>query len=377
MRLVPTNCVKEGSKLGRDINNEKGSILLKKGISLTSSLLEKIEASGVYMIYIDDKYSNIEINDIIRPELRQKAMFAIKDTFQSMEKINNSLLQENINFQKKIIAKSMEKYVSSLRDVSKKIIEEILSNRSLMINLVDIKNIDNYTYEHSLNVAILSLVLSIESKLPKSDLYKIFIGALLHDIGKAFLPASITKKKGPLTDEEAEFMEKHTQLGYDYLKESYGIDPKSRLVCLQHHELSDGSGYPSGHYSSQIHKFSKIVAIANVYDEMTSDTPDSRALPPNEVIEFLYASAGTIFDFDLVEMFCRKINPYPEGTLVELSNKKIGIVKSVNINFPLRPIIKIFEARKSINQLKEIDLMKETNITILKIKYEDPDTEIK
>ena len=107
MRLVPTNCVKEGSKLGRDINNEKGSILLKKGISLTSSLLEKIEASGVYMIYIDDKYSNIEINDIIRPELRQKAMFAIKDTFQSMEKINNSLLQENINFQKKIIAKRM------------------------------------------------------------------------------------------------------------------------------------------------------------------------------------------------------------------------------------------------------------------------------
>jgi putative nucleotidyltransferase with HDIG domain len=300
-------------------------------------------------------------------------MFAIKDTFQSIEKANNSLFQENIDFQKKIIAKSMEKYVINLRDISKRIVEEILSNRSLMINLVDIKNIDNYTYEHSLNVAILSLVLSIELKLPRSELYKVFIGALLHDIGKAFLPASITKKRTPLTEEEEEIMKEHTKLGYEYLKESYGVDPKSRLVCLQHHELSNGSGYPSGYNSSQIHKFSKIVAIANIYDEMTSDSPNARAVPPNEAIEFLYASAGTLFDFDLVEMFSRKINPYPEGTLVDLSNGKIGIVKSVNLNFPLRPVVKIFEHKKSIRNLTEVDLMKETNITILKIRYEDPD----
>lgn len=164
----------------------------------------------------------------------------------------------------------------------------------------------------------------------------------------------------------------HPQLGYDYLKESYGIDATSKIIALQHHEKVDGTGYPLHAKGQQIHKFSRIVSIANVYDRMTSDTNNSKALPPNEALEYIMASCGTEFDFDLANIFVRKIVPFPEGTIVDLSDGHIGIVSAVVPDYPLRPQVKLFEKNQPIESFKEIDLMKETNITIVQIRYEDP-----
>ncbi len=375
MRLVPTNCAKIGTLIAKDIYNDKNSILLKKGVQLTESLVKKIESNGVFTIYIDDGYSNNEIAEVIRPELKRKAISAIKDTFSSISKMNKkALASEDLHFREKLKAKSMEKYVQSLKSVSERIIEELSSNHTLMINLVDIKNIDNYTYDHSLNVAILSAIMGIEMKLTRTEIYKLFMGALLHDIGKAFISSDIIKKQGTLDEKEAELMMMHPTLGYDYLKESYGLDATSKIIALQHHEKIDGTGYPKHAEGDQIHKFARIVAIANVYDEMTSDTPYSRAIPPNEAIEYIMANCGTQFDFDLASVFVRKIIPFPEGTIVNLSTGKIGIVESVVSDFPLRPVVKIFQKNVPIDQFQVIDLMKETNVTILSVRYEDPNS---
>ncbi len=123
----------------------------------------------------------------------------------------------------------MEKYMDNLKNMSKYIVDEMTSNRNIMINLVDIKNIDTYTYQHSLNTAILSLILGIELKLRKDDLFPLFFGALMHDIGKAFLPRSIVNKRGSYSAEEISKIRDHTQLGgYDYLKEHYGMNSASK-----------------------------------------------------------------------------------------------------------------------------------------------------
>lgn len=375
MRLVPTNCAKIGATIGKDIYNDKNSILLKKGVELTESLVKKIENNGVFTIYIDDGYSNKEITEVIRPELKHKAVAAIQDTFKSIIKMNKkALASEDLHFKEKLRLKSMDKYVHTLKSISEKIIEDLTNNHTLMINLVDIKNIDTYTYDHSLNVAVLSAVLGIELKLTKNELYKLFMGALLHDIGKAFISSDIITKTTELTEEEEDILMTHASLGYDYLKESYGLDATSKIIALQHHEKFDGTGYPKHAEGTQIHRFARIVAIANVYDAMTSDSANSRALPPNEVIEYIMANCGTQFDFELASIFVRKIIPFPEGTIVNLSNGKIAIVESVISDFPLRPTLKIFEKNVKVENFKTIDLMKETNITIISVRYEDPNS---
>jgi len=373
MRQVPTNCVKFGTLLAQDIYNEKGSVLLKKGVELTASLIIKIENNGIHTIFIDDGYSDKIIEEIIRPEVKQKAVQAIKETFSSISKLNKkSLNNEDLHFRKKLELKSMEKYINSLKSISERIIDELTNNHTLMINLVDIKNIDNYTYEHSLNVAILATIMGIEIKLTRNELYKLFMGALLHDIGKAFVPSDIVTKQGTLTAEEAEHMMAHPQLGYDYLKESYGLDATSKIVALQHHEKTDGTGYPMHAHGNQIHKFARIVALADVYDGMTSDTSYSKAMAPNEAIEYIMATAGRHFDFDLATIFVRKIIPYPEGSIINLSNGKMGIVDSVIADYPLRPTVKIFEKNVPVEKFKTVDLMHSTNLTITGIHYEDP-----
>jgi len=375
MRLVPIGCVVEGTAIGKDIMNSKGTILLKKGVVLNDSLITRVEENNVLSVYIDDEYSDQEINDIIKPEVRQKTVLAIKETFENIERFNLRSKTGDLNLKKRLMVTGMEKYLDNLKYMSKHIVEEMTSNRNIMINLVDIKNIDTYTYQHSLNTAILSLILGIELKLRKDDLFPLFFGALMHDIGKAFLPKNVVNKRGNFTAEEMDKIKSHTNLGYDYLKEHYGINSASKVVALQHHERFDGNGYPKGMSGEHIHRFSRIVAIADCYDAMTSDTPNSKALPPNEAIEYIMGAAGTHFDFEMARVFTRKVIPYPEGTLVNLSNGHVAVVELVNPNFPLRPIVKTLKKGAKLEDLPNIDLMKETSITITSIQFDAPFTD--
>lgn len=372
MRLVPIGCVVEGTAIAKDIMNSQGTILLKKGVVLNDALIKRVEENNVLSVYIDDEYSDQEINDVIKPEVRQKTVLAIKETFENIERFNIRAKNSDLNLNQRLMVKGMEKYMDNLKNMSKYIVDEMTSNRNIMINLVDIKNIDTYTYQHSLNTAILSLILGIELKLRKDDLFPLFFGALMHDIGKAFLPSSVVNKRGNYSQEEMDKIREHPQLGYDYLKEHYGINSASKVVALQHHEKYDGSGYPKGMSGDHIHRFSRIVAIADCYDAMTSDTPNSVALPPNEAIEYIMGSAGTHFDFEMAKTFARKVIPYPEGTLVKLSSGTTAVVDLVNPNYPLRPRVKILQRGVSLDNLVAIDLMNEVSITILGIEYNDP-----
>lgn len=371
MRIVPIGSVINGSIIAKDILNEKGTILLKRGIVLTPSLIKRIEENHVLSVYVDDKYSTKEIEDIIKPEVRQRAVLAIKETFENIARNHAKAKEGTLELNERLQILSMEKYMANLKNISKRIVEDVSSNRNILINLVDIKNINTYTYQHSLNVAILSLILGIELKLSQKELYPLFFGALMHDIGKAFLPKKLFSKE-LLTQEETALLQTHPQKGYDYLKEHSVIHSQSRVVVLQHHEHYDGSGYPRGTFGTALHKFSQIVAIANVYDNITSDNLHSPALPPNEAIEYIMATAGTYFNFDMASTFVRKVIPYPEGSLVRLSTGQVALVEAVNPDFPLRPIIKILKKNISPNNLSMVDLMEKTDITIVGIQFEDP-----
>ncbi|EOD00486.1 HD-GYP domain-containing protein [Caldisalinibacter kiritimatiensis] len=373
MRFVPISAVKEESYLAKTLFDNNDRVLLKKGVKLTNSLINRIKNNGIYSIYINDDYSDNEIEDVIRPELKQKAVSAVRETFINFEKYNDYLNKKFANkAQEKQIIKQRQEYIKSIGDISKSIIDEILQKKDIMINLVDIKSADSYTYQHSVNVAVLSLILGIELQLNKFELYDLCVGAMLHDLGKVLIPEDILNKPGELTDEEFDVVKEHTVKGYEYLKNSLDISASARMIILQHHEKVNQEGYPNHLDGNKINKLAKIVAIADVYDALTSDRPYRKAMSPSEALELIMASGGTHFDYNMVKVFATKIIPYPVGTLVKLSNDAIAVVEKVHPDFPLRPVVKVL-TRKDINGNDiYIDLMQDISIVIENVQYEAP-----
>jgi HD-GYP domain-containing protein (c-di-GMP phosphodiesterase class II) len=369
MRIIPINSVKKGTVLANNIFSENGDILLKKGVILTEHLIERVIENGIITVYIDDGYTDHEVLDVIQPEIRIKAMKAIKETFKQIENYNQQLENQVDGFNKKIQMKSMEKYVGKLKSITQFIVDDISNSHQLMINLVDIKNLNNYLYEHALSVAILSTVVGIELRLTKHQLYNLFLGAMVHDIGKLFIDKSLISQKEPYSLQQQEAYDQHTKIGYEYLKENYNFEAPARIISLQHHECFDGTGYPKGMEGDSIHLFSRIVAVCNTYDEMVSDTPQAVGIPVNEAIEFLMGNAGACFDFKVVEVFTRKVNPYPIGTLVELSNNEVYLVTANHANFPMRPTVQKVNTRTKSLLNEIIDLMEVKDLVIQKIVY--------
>jgi len=327
MRFVPTFCLREGMMLGDNLYGGSGELVLAAETILTPDYIHGIEKLNYNGIYVDDDISrDIHIVNIINERVRAQTLKGIKDVF---------IITENSN------ALSKQKF-NDMQHQIEFIVDEILRNKNMMVNMVDLKVFDDYTYFHSVNVAVLSIVLGAAVGLGKSELCNLGFGALLHDIGKVFIKKNILNKNGALTDEEFEEMKRHSALGCDYLKKGFGVLKASQVGILDHHEKYGGGGYPNGIKGEEISLFGKIIAIADVYDALTSDRPYRKAVSPSEVMEYVMGSAATLFDPGLVKVFMRKIAPYPIGTCVRLSNGLEAIVIENYEEYCLRPKIRVF-----------------------------------
>ena len=362
MRIVPIESIPDGSILGKTIYNNEGITLLTAGTILSSDILKTIKNYKIYSLYIIDKYSENEIEDIIKPELRQKTILSLKETFaylSSIEKNKTSI---------KEMCKKSHYYYEKIEKLAEELLDDILSKEDILVNLIDIKNMDNYTYQHSVNVAVLSIVIGVGLKLKKSTLINLAMGALLHDIGKVFIPKEILNKQGPLTDEEFLIIKKHPKLGYDYLSKHFNLKTCSLLISLQHHERIDGTGYPLNLKGNKINYLSKIVSIADVYDALTSDRSYKKAFSSSDSLEFIMANANSMFDLDIVSVFSKLVVPFPFGTIVRLSNGDIGVVQETPTNFPLRPDVKIIESSNKNYEGTSISLIDELSLVISEVK---------
>lgn len=364
MRLVPINSVKEGSILAKTIYNSNGIPLLREGYPLNSKLINKAIYNGVYSLYIHDKYSDEIIEDIISPELRQKAIHTLKSSYDDMQK-------ESYYFHKNKNYKSSKDPVANVSMLAREFVDDIISNKEIIINLVDIKTMDDYTYQHCVNAAILAIVLGIELGYSKKVLESIAVGALLHDFGKVFIPKNILLKPGKLTYNEMEEIKNHPTLGYNYLKDHSSLNNIALSIILEHHEKVNGTGYPKGLSHNKISKFAKMAAVCDVYDALTSDRTYRKAMSPNEALELIMGSCGLDFDLEIVKAFMNRIVPYPVGTLVNLSNGEIAVIKQLNSEYVLRPIVNVVNKKGDKLSFTELDLMKETNIVIKGVYYEE------
>ncbi len=367
MRLVPIEYVKPNTLLGKSLFDIDGRILLRAGVVLRENTIAKIKQINILSIYIVDKYSNEEIEDIIKPELRQKAIITIKEAFSNIGRLNTSDKGRNNEGD---YTWQEQSYFYNIGKTAVALMEDIFNNKDVMLVLIDIRSMNNHIFSHSVNVAVIALTIGIAFKLQAKKLEALCIGALIHDIGKALLPKEILNKQGELNEEEKEIAKQHTRLGYKYLSSTYNINSLSKLIVLQHHERPDGKGYPDALNLDNILDLSSIVSISNAYDNLSTDLPDKRAMFPSDVLEYLMSNAGIMFDYNIVNIFCRIVIPFPKGTIVEISTGETAIVEETRPGFPLRPTVNIIGSPRISRVGIKVDLIKEISIVIIKVKYE-------
>ena len=268
----------------------------------------------------------------------------------------------------------------------------IVQNLDASMWLTQLKNKDEYTAIHSLNVCVLSLTFGRALGLKDDQLNELGLGALLHDIGKMRVPLKVLNKPGKLTEDEFEIMKSHPGMGYELLREDSSLSKEVLAIVRNHHERISGQGYPDKLKESDITYFTKIVSITDVYDAITSDRCYHDGMTPHEALKRLYEWMPNNFDSKLMQSFIRTIGIYPVGSVVELQTGHIGLVVKLNDSHRLKPVImlimnrdkeyyprrklvnlasKVWEKRDGKPEVKRILDAKEFNIDIKKIIDEE------
>jgi putative nucleotidyltransferase with HDIG domain len=223
------------------------------------------------------------------------------------------------------------------REAVENIMDSITRNREALVCLTQLKNRDEYTSIHSMNVCILCIAFARHLGLNEEQTRIIGVGALLHDLGKMLVPLEILNKPGKLTSEEFEIMKNHVLLGAELLKDTPGIPPRSLRVAMEHHERFKGGGYPRGLSEGQISLVGQLAAIVDVYDAITSDRVYHNHMHPHDAIKRMYEWSERDFNRALLEKFIKCIGIYPLGSLVEVNKADIGFVISSNMSSALKP----------------------------------------
>src|SRR5712691_1791640 len=210
--------------------------------------------------------------------------------------------------------------------------------------LTALKDYDNYTFTHMVNVSILTMAqargLGIEGPL----LREFGMAALMHDIGKVKTPSDILNKPDKLTEEEFGIMKRHTIDGAEILRSTADIPPLSPVVAFEHHLRLDGTGYPDGVNRPQLNLATMLCGIADVYDAMRSQRNYQQAFPSERILKVLQRNDGSQFDKHLVRRFVQLLGIYPVGNLVRLNTDEIAVVLRVHAPDPYRPKVKVLFA---------------------------------
>lgn len=245
------------------------------------------------------------------------------------------------------------------------IINSLLSAPELAIHVMIGKAGDEEMYFHSLNVTMLSLMMARDIELPQEVVSTLGIGALFHDIGHKEIPSKILMKKDPLNQAERHLFEMHCQYGVG-IGQRLGLAPAVLAIIREHHELFDGTGYPSKLKGESIGLLSRIVVIANHYDELCNPMNINDALTPHEALSTMFAKLRNKFDQKLLQVFIRCLGVYPPGTIVQLSNGVIGMVVTVNTAKPMKPLVLIYDADIPRDEAILVDMESEVDVNIAK-----------
>ncbi len=258
-------------------------------------------------------------------------------------------------------------------------INDIRNNREACLNLLDLSDYDDYTYSHSVNVAILCIFLGFSMTMDEKSIREMGIAALMHDIGKVLVSVDIIRKPGPLTDEEWDIIRRHPVYGYHILLPDEHYSKETVRAVLFHHENFQGGGYPYGVTGDKTNLYAHCISVADTFDAMTSDKPYRAAKSYNEAFHLILDESGKKFDPKVAQAFLKEMlaktneEPlYPVGAFVLLSTGEVARVTGYRQSpYTLRPIVNIFfnpdKDEKFLKYMQQVDLEQDYTRNIIRI----------
>jgi HD-GYP domain-containing protein (c-di-GMP phosphodiesterase class II) len=256
------------------------------------------------------------------------------------------VIQEIMNSIK--LGKQIEK--GPAEDIVNDIVESVFRNQDALIGLGRLRKINDYVYNHSMSVSVLMVSFGKQLGYNADLLREVGIGAMLHDIGTAYVPQEILNKESDLTEQEFKQIKMHVEFGRTLLEQAEDISYTALMTVYQHHERIDGSGYPKGLKGEDITPFGQAVAIVDVYDALTTKKCYKNKIQPTQALKILYEQGGTDFNQELVQQFIRSVGIYPAGSLVRLESGLLGFVIDHNEENSLQPVVRVvFDTNKNIH----------------------------
>lgn len=325
---LPVKKLKQGMIVAQSIFNHHGANYLVKGQPITKEYIHQLKKIGIQTVTVTSTNPNFKVpppEDVVQETTRADAISCVYQTFQSVQKSGHI-------------------DVAAIQDVSEKILFDLIDRKSNLVQLTDIRMHDTYTFGHSVNVAILSSMIGLLCHYTKKDLDILTLGGLLHDLGKLIVPAEILDKTEKLDDNEFDIVKHHPLAGARRIHAMENDLPHPDIlaaIAYEHHEHIDGCGYPRGLKGDQIHRFAKIVAIADVYDALTSERPYKRAYTPNIAHNIMCNVIRGQFDPKLLKLFFNNVALYPKGTLLK-TDYGYGIVSKCEFGRTETPTIVVF-----------------------------------
>lgn len=341
-KVLPISELKVGMISANDIK-VKGQLLLSKDNEITKAALEKLKKT-----YVIDK---VEV--YLNSKRTGANSFASKNTEELEHTLNefSSNLEDIFNTITKIKIQGME----DLRNFSKKIQEEFKATGMVIRNIVSYGSKSDNIYRHSVNVAAISFILGKWLGLNENEINLLTYSAILHDFGKTKLDEKIMNKKTSLTNAEFETYKTHPVIGYHFVKEIPYIDSSVSLGVLMHHERIDGTGYPLAIPDEKIHKFAKIIAIADLLDNTCSGRFGKESVGPLEALKVIQQeSLSGHLDSKFCDMFLNHIINYYMGENVLLSDDRTCKIIQVDINNITKPLLLSDDGFLDLKEEKEI-----------------------
>ena len=391
MRLIAVDELQPGMVIARSIYDDSYRLLVSGGVALDPRIIDRLKKQGFFQVYIEEAGTE----DIVPPELisdkvRHQANRVLNRSFENVKTASelkhttvkdvNKLLDEGTQFRNMV-------QVSDFRTIIKNILDDLFTNNVALFEAPLFRGYLGRHYEHTLNTTILSVLIGKQYRFDFEELSVLGMGALLHDIGKMFIPSALDKSPDQYDEEESELIEQHPILGGKLL----GKIPQASFAEIasveQHHENQDGTGYPRGlkgtnteplkhrpRGKGMIYRMAEILAVANTFDNLLDPAFTSPPLSPIDAVKEIIEMGGVRLNSHIVGNAVNVINVFPVGATIQIKNHPSeemegarGVVFRANKEDPGRPwIVLLFDRRgRRFQEPMTINLLDNQSIKIV------------